>query len=86
MVCKVVTMDRVELARSVADLRYVLEAVKALDEAVTKDNWLGGHTYGDSFSISTTDDTVTARRSDANGGWGMNLQFVCTYPGMPAPV
>ena len=45
---------------------------------VNKTNWLGTDIYPDIFSISWTQDTVTAHRMDVpGGGWGMPLWFKC---------
>ena len=42
-----------------------------------KSNWLGDYTYGDTFSVSQTGHTLTIRRTDSSGGWGMDLKFKC---------
>jgi len=61
-------------------------AAGACPETVDKTNWLGTATYNDKFGITmsecidpgeTCPRTVSARRTDANGGWGMNLKFKC---------
>ena len=44
---------------------------------VDKTNWLGGHNYGDRFSIAQNGNRVTITRTDRHGGWGMNLKFRC---------
>ena len=45
--------------------------------SVDKTNWLDGHTYPDTFSITQNGDQITVRRTDSNDGWGMNLRFRC---------
>jgi hypothetical protein len=61
-------------------------AAGACPEEVNQTNWLGTDTYGDRFGITmsecldageTCPRTVTAKRLDASGGWGMNLRFQC---------
>jgi hypothetical protein len=61
-------------------------AAGACPETVDKTNWLGTDTYPDKFGITmsecidpgeTCPRTVSAQRTDANGGWGMNLRFKC---------
>ena len=44
---------------------------------VSRNNWLGGHTWPDVFDITQSEDQVTAKRVDAKSGWGMNLEFEC---------
>lgn len=59
----------------------------ACPNQVTKSNWvrLASHydDYGDTFAItvSQASKTITATRTDYNGGWGMDLRFTCTYSG-----
>ena len=45
---------------------------------VSKANWVGGETHEDKFAIEQTGTSLTARRTDANGGWGMDLKISCT--------
>ena len=45
--------------------------------SIDKSNWLGSYTYGDTFSVSHTGHTLTIRRTDSSGGWGMDLKFKC---------
>ena len=55
--------------------------LSACPATVDRSNWLGGHTYGDTFAISVSECVcpriVTAKRIDAPHPWGMNLQFTC---------
>ena len=44
---------------------------------IDKSNWLGGHTYGDIFSIIQNEANMTVTRTDWNWSWGMDLKFVC---------
>ena len=53
---------------------------------INKTNWLGGHTWPDTFKTTVSDcidvgktcpRKVTAKRTDSTGGWGMDLQFKC---------
>jgi hypothetical protein len=47
---------------------------------VSKDNWLGGETYGDTYAVTQAGDSVTVVRTDTGNtddGWGMYLQFKC---------
>ena len=44
---------------------------------VDKTNWLGGSNDGDTFSVAQDGNRVTITRTDQNGGWGMNLKFIC---------
>jgi hypothetical protein len=48
---------------------------------VNKNNWATNDDYGDAFGVATTTNggstTVTARRVDADNGWGMGLTFKC---------
>ena len=46
--------------------------------SVSSANWIGGHTYPDTFAIEVSGKHVTASRTDGNEAWGMNLQFACT--------
>jgi hypothetical protein len=60
-------------------------AADACPPSIDKNNWLGGHTYGDTFDIKlsecidlkTCPRNVTATRTDSNTGWGMPLEFKC---------
>jgi len=61
-------------------------AAGACPASIDKNNWLGGHTWPDTFDIklsecldeNTCKRNVTARRTDApNNGWGMPLEFKC---------
>jgi hypothetical protein len=61
-------------------------AAGACPASIDKNNWLGGHTWPDTFDIrlsecldeNTCKRKVTARRTDApNNGWGMPLEFKC---------
>jgi len=56
-------------------------------EVVTKANWEGTATYGDTFRVSLQGSKLEVRRTDKNHGWGMNLQFKCAIKsnGAPAP-
>ena len=45
--------------------------------SIDKSNWLGSKTYGDTFSVSQFGHTLTVRRTDSSGGWGMDLKFKC---------
>lgn len=53
---------------------------------VNSTNWLGGSTWGGSFTITQTDTTVTATRADITNGateaqpWSHNLRFECCVP------
>ena len=52
---------------------------------VSKANWVGSDTYGDTFEITQSETSLSAKRTDqgANGnGWGMNLRITCTSTGM----
>jgi hypothetical protein len=49
---------------------------------INKNNWLGGHMYGDTFGVTTTENAgstyVTAIRTKApSSTWGMTLRFYC---------
>ena len=48
---------------------------------VDKDNWLEGHTYGDTFSVEQTADKVIVKRTDKDEAWGMDLKFKCCRKG-----
>lgn len=50
---------------------------------VNKSNWLGSDANDDTFAItvSQASKTITATRTDASKGWGMDLRFTCTYSG-----
>ena len=59
---------------------FKVDPVYVCPTKVDKTNWLGGHTYGDTFKITQTKDGVSAVRTDTgntNAGWGMDLQFRC---------
>ena len=45
--------------------------------SVDKTNWLDGHTYPDTFSITQNGNQITVKRTDSTVGWGMNLKFTC---------
>jgi hypothetical protein len=45
---------------------------------VNKDNWLGGHVYGDTFTVTQDGDTVSVVRIDVSQSWGQDLKFECT--------
>ena len=46
--------------------------------SVSKANWLGSDSYGDTFNIQPDKDTIVVTRTDAVGsGWGMNLRVKC---------
>jgi len=49
---------------------------------VDKNNWVGGDNHGDRFQITQGGNTVTARRLDYGGGWGMNLRIKCCTNGI----
>ena len=44
---------------------------------VDKTNWLGDNNHDDKFSVAQDGNRVTVTRTDQNGGWGMNLKFIC---------
>ena len=45
---------------------------------VSKDNWLGGETYDDTFVVVQSGASLSVKRSDRDGaGWGVNLRFKC---------
>ena len=50
---------------------------------VTESNWDTLVSHHDTFAItvSQASKTITATRTDASGGWGMDLRFTCTYSG-----
>jgi len=54
---------------------------------VNSDNWLGGHTWPDTFSVAQTDNGLVVTRTDhwKHKTWGMNLQvrFTCSPPSHP---
>jgi hypothetical protein len=55
-------------------------------KTITKRNWVGRDTYGDSFDIDTSDGMIKATRTDNNNpksGWGMNLKIVCEKVAKP---
>ena len=46
---------------------------------LSKDNWPQSDTYNDKFTIThTTGTSWQAKRTDHNGGWGMNLKIKCS--------
>ena len=45
---------------------------------VSKDNWAGKVTSGDVFTITQNGTTVSAKRTDNDGGWRMQLRIICT--------
>ena len=49
---------------------------------VSKSNWAGTETYGDTFKITQSGTTLSAKRMDNGGGWGMNLRITCTSAGV----
>ncbi len=50
----------------------------ACPSTVSKANWYGSDTDGDTFSVAQSGSTITVARTDAPGAsWGMNLQFYC---------
>ena len=55
-------------------LFHTLECPSVVD----KYNWLNTETYDDTFEITVSGPIVTARRTDSDEGWALNLQFHCT--------
>merc|ERR1711962_1727490 len=45
---------------------------------VSKSNWAGTDTYGDTFSITQTGTNLLVTRTDRSSGWGMNLKIFCS--------
>ena len=45
---------------------------------VSKSNWVGTDTYPDTFEITQDGTSLSARRTDSDQGWGMNLRITCT--------
>ena len=54
--------------------------------SISKSNWLGGLTYSDEFSLTQSGTSLTVRRTDESGGWGMDLQVKCCKDGKNAMV
>lgn len=50
---------------------------------VNEDIWVSGDRFGDTFRITQDGNQVTAQRTDAPHGWGLNLVVRC-YKGVPA--
>jgi hypothetical protein len=51
--------------------------------AISRSNWLGGFTYGDTFSSRLSDisgSTLTVTRTDSSALWGLPLAFPCCDP------
>eukprot|EP00457_Paulinella_chromatophora_P001469 gb/GEZN01001471.1/.p1 GENE.gb/GEZN01001471.1/~~gb/GEZN01001471.1/.p1 ORF type:complete len:888 (-),score=101.05 gb/GEZN01001471.1/:246-2909(-) len=48
---------------------------------VNRDNWLGGYSWPDVFSVVTSGKLVTVVRNDSSSGWGMPLSFNCCKSG-----
>ena len=44
---------------------------------VSKDNWLGGATHSDTFSVQQRETDIVVTRTDSTDGWGMDLEFQC---------
>ena len=44
---------------------------------VSKANWVGSDTYGDTFEIAQSGTILSAKRTDTEEGWGMNLRIRC---------
>ena len=44
---------------------------------VSKDNWLGGATHSDTFSVQQRETDIAVTRTDSTDGWGMDLEFQC---------
>ena len=44
---------------------------------VNKENWLGGGSQLDTFSIQQRETDIVVTRTDNPKGWGMNLSFRC---------
>ena len=44
---------------------------------VDKDNWIGGDSYDDKFSIIQIGKMIQVTRTDSNEGWAMNLKIKC---------
>ena len=47
---------------------------------VSRNNWLGGDTYGDNFAVTQDANGISVVRTDTGNtdqGWGMNLRFKC---------
>ena len=62
-------------------LLYVLPSSTFIcPSKVNKTNWLGGARFRDTFIVIQNDASVTVKRTDSNGGWGMSLQFKCCVP------
>ena len=52
-------------------------------KTIDKSNWLGGHTYNDTFSVTQTETDMTVTRTDTNWSWGMDLKFLCCTGKIP---
>lgn len=59
------------------DYSYYIRNLKC-PNVVSKKNWGGDARYGDTFSATPNGMSLTIRRTDSNGGWGMNLVVKCS--------
>jgi len=46
-------------------------------KTVNKNNWLGGYSWPDSFEITQNGINLQVQRKDSDGGWGLDLAFLC---------
>ena len=45
---------------------------------ISKDNWAGPETFGDTFTVThNTKTTIIVTRTDQDSSWGMNLEIIC---------
>ena len=70
------TTAKVGNSRSGSKLITIADGVKCPPE-IDKTNWLGDNNHDDKFSVAQDGNRVTVTRTDQNGGWGMNLKFIC---------
>ena len=48
---------------------------------VPKANWVGHFSFNDTFKITQSGTGLSVKRTNSDGGWGMNLSVMCTSRG-----
>ena len=68
----------IEVGSSTSNAKSIELQVHQCPTTVNKNNWLGGYTYDDTFSVTVVNSVIIVKRTDKIEGWGMNLRFQCT--------
>ena len=77
----------ITIGSSNANIKTVnVSAPVACPSVVSKANWVGGPLYAtDTFEITQSGTSLSAKRTDNREGWGMDLRITCAMDTCPRP-